>query len=216
MYTTDLAKLEAEKAGVSIPDEGTIRDYYDLRQQIAIYTADMRHTISLPQYSKPFMHAGRLVQIKHEEYDFGWGVVVNCQKRRLPNGAAEEFPPHESHALDVLLEIADGPSIGTKSNQSLPPGVRPIEKGEKSRMEVISVMLNCIQAISHIRVFLPKDLKSIDARNDIRKSLAEVTRRFPDGIALLDPIENMDIRDEGFKQLLRVSNLPREKFFAVN
>jgi ATP-dependent RNA helicase DOB1 len=205
-----------EQASISIPDEGTIRNYYDLRQQIATYTADMRSTISLPQYCMPFIQPGRLVQIKHEEYDFGWGVVVNCQKRRLPNNATEPFPDHESHALDVLLEIADGPSIGTKSNQALPPGVRPVEKGEKSRMEVISVMLNCMQAISHIRVFLPDDLKSVESRNGVKRSLAEVNKRFPDGIALLDPIENMNIQDEKFKQTLRVSNLPMNSFSVSN
>ncbi|KAK5015975.1 ATP-dependent RNA helicase mtr4 [Cryomyces antarcticus] len=33
--------------------------------------------------------------------------------------------------------------------------------------------------------------------------LEEVKRRFPDGIAVLDPIENMGITDESFKKLLR-------------
>jgi len=36
------------------------------------------------------------------------------------------------------------------------------------------------------------------------KSVKEVKRRFPDGIALLDPVENMGIVDEAFKKLLRV------------
>lgn len=191
---------------MDIPDEGTIRDYYDLRQQIAGYNDDMRHKISEPKYSVPFLNPGRLVQIKHEEYDFGWGAVVNFHKRKAPNNAAEEYPPHESHILDVLLRIADGPSIGKKANnQALPAGVRPAEDGEKTRMEVIPVTFNCIQAISHIRINLPNDLKSLESRNSVKRHLNEVSRRFPDGIALLDPIENMGITDESFKQLLRVS-----------
>jgi ATP-dependent RNA helicase DOB1 len=36
------------------------------------------------------------------------------------------------------------------------------------------------------------------------KSVDEVKRRFPDGVPLLDPIENMQIKDESFKKLLRV------------
>jgi ATP-dependent RNA helicase DOB1 len=52
---------------------------------------------------------------------------------------------------------------------------------------------------------LPTDLRSPDQRNNVRKGLEEVKRRFPDGIAILDPVENMGITDEGFKKLLRVS-----------
>jgi len=39
--------------------------------------------------------------------------------------------------------------------------------------------------------------------------LDEIKRRFPDGIAVLDPIENMGISDESFKKLLRVRSLSR-------
>lgn len=191
---------------MNIPDEGTIRDYYELRQQIATYTDDMRHVISHPDHSVPFLNAGRLVHIKHQEYDFGWGVVVNFHKRKPPNQAAEEYPPHESHILDVLLQIGDGSAIGKKvNNQDLPPGVRPAQEGEKTRMEVIPVTFNCIQAISHLRINLQNDLKSPEGRNDVKRKLSEISKRFPDGIALLDPIENMGITGENFKQLLRVS-----------
>jgi ATP-dependent RNA helicase DOB1 len=39
----------------------------------------------------------------------------------------------------------------------------------------------------------------------VKKALDEVAKRFPDGLALLDPIENMGIKDDSFKKLLRVS-----------
>lgn len=53
--------------------------------------------------------------------------------------------------------------------------------------------------------FLPNELKSTEQRNNVRKALSEVKKRFPDGIAILDPIENMNIKDDSFKRLLRVS-----------
>ncbi len=74
-------------------------------------------------------------------------------------------------------------------------------------MEVVPVVLNCLESIGHLRVFLPNELKSTDQRNAVRKALDEVKKRFPDGIAILDPIENMQIKDEAFKRLLRVSML---------
>jgi ATP-dependent RNA helicase DOB1 len=72
-------------------------------------------------------------------------------------------------------------------------------------MEVVPVILNCIESIGHLRVFLPNELKTADQKNSVRKALDEVKKRFPDGIAVLDPIENMNIKDESFKRLLRVS-----------
>jgi ATP-dependent RNA helicase DOB1 len=70
-------------------------------------------------------------------------------------------------------------------------------------MEVVPVLLSCIEAIAHVRIFLPKDLNPAEQRNTVRKSIEEVKRRFPDGIAVLDPIENMGITDDSFKKLLR-------------
>lgn len=61
--------------------------------------------------------------------------------------------------------------------------------------------------MSHVRLFLPKDLRPSDQRQAVYKSIQEVKARFPDGIPLLDPIENLGIKDEAFKKLVRVSNI---------
>jgi ATP-dependent RNA helicase DOB1 len=54
---------------------------------------------------------------------------------------------------------------------------------------------------------MPKDMKSREdiesVREQLLKSLKEVERRFPDGLPILDPIENMNITDDSFKKLLR-------------
>ena len=188
-----------------ISDEGTIREYYDLRQQLSTYTKDMRDVINHPNYSLQFMQPGRLVRIKHMDYDFGWGAVVNFTQRK-PNKdhKAEDITPQQSYIIDVLLQVADGALNGTRTHQDLPQGVRPALEGEKAKMEVVPILLSCVESLGHIRIFLPQDLKSPDQRNTVRKSLEEVQRRFPDGIAVLDPIENMGITDASFKKLLRV------------
>ncbi|PGH16470.1 hypothetical protein AJ79_01801 [Helicocarpus griseus UAMH5409] len=201
----ELAELEKEHAGMVITDEGTIREYYELRQNIATYTSDMQTVISHPSYSLKYMVSGRLVQIKYMDYDFGWGAVVNYKNRRPPQNAPnEEYPPHESYIVDVLMPIADGSSSITRKNvQPLPPGVRPAQAGEKVRLEVVPVLLTCVKAISHVRIKLPQDLKPPNVRSSLKKNIAEIQRRFPDGIPLLDPIEDMEINDDSFKKLLR-------------
>jgi ATP-dependent RNA helicase DOB1 len=65
-------------------------------------------------------------------------------------------------------------------------------------------MLSTLDGISHIRIYLPKDLRTNGSRETAWKSILEVQRRSPDGIPLLDPIENMDIKDEKFKALVKV------------
>lgn len=189
---------------MDIPDEATVEEYYQLRQKIGSYTKDMTHVISHPNYSLPFMQLGRLVRIRHNDLDFGWGAVVNFAKRRQGRDQVEPLKPHEQFVLDVLLPVADGSSSGTKTFHDLPPGIQPARDGDSTTIQVVPVLLTCLDSISHLRIFLPDDLKPQDQRQSVKKSLEEVHRRFPDGIAVLDPIENMGITDESFKSLLRV------------
>jgi len=200
----ELQRLDMEKQSIEIPDEAMVKEYYDLRQQLKNYTKDMRDVITHPNYCLQFMQSGRLVKIKHNEVDFGWGAVVNFTPRRAAKGQNnKEISPQHSYVVDVLLSVSSDASVGTQSTEDLPPGLRPPGPGEKGKMEVVPVVLSTIDSIGHIRIFLPPELKSAEQKNTVRKALEEVKRRFPDGIAILDPIENMGITDESFKKLLR-------------
>jgi ATP-dependent RNA helicase DOB1 len=200
----ELHDLQAERDSLEITDEAAIKEYYDLRQQLASYTKDMRDVVNHPNYCLQFMQPGRLLHVKYQDFDFGWGVVVKFTPRRAAKGqTSEDYPPQESYILDVLLLVSDGTAVGTRTHQALPPGVMPPAEGKKGKMEVVPILLSCIEAIGHVRIFLPKDLNPADQRNTVRKSLEEVKRRFPDGIAVLDPIDNMGITDDSFKKLLR-------------
>ncbi|RMZ66091.1 hypothetical protein GMOD_00005160 [Pyrenophora seminiperda CCB06] len=196
-----LEELEQEKANTNIVDEPAIRDYYNLRQQLDTHTKDMRDVIMQPNYCLQFLQGGRLVRIKYKDYDFGWGAVVAFTPRKGNKG--EVFPPHESYVVDVLLSVASDAKFAPSVNDGLPPGVRPPAAGDKGKMEVVPVVLNCIESIGHLRVFLPNELKSAEQKNNVHKVLSEIKKRFPDGIAILDPIENMNIKDDSFKKLLR-------------
>ncbi|KAK2749592.1 ATP-dependent RNA helicase mtr4 [Myotisia sp. PD_48] len=200
----ELDQLEIARSEMTIPDEATIRDYYDLRQQLEIYNGDMRHVITHPNYCKDFLQTGRPVLIKHEQYDFGWGLIVNFQERRPAKNQIEEYLPHESIIVDVLLNISADSSVKKgQLTQPLPPGIEPAKPGEKSQMEVVPVLLSCVQAISILKLPVPEELKNPRERRTAQRHLQEAVRRFPDGVPLLDPIENLNIRDESFKRLLR-------------
>lgn len=187
----------------TITDEATVKDYYNLRQQLDTHTNDMRDVIMHPNYCLQFLQAGRLVKVKFKEHDFGWGAVVAFTPRKANKG--EVLPPQQSYIVDILLPVSSDTKYVPQTNDGLPPGVRPPAPGDKGKMEVVPVVLNAIESIGHLRVFLPNELKSTEQKNSVRKALDEVKKRFPDGIAILDPIENMKITDDSFKRLLRVS-----------
>lgn len=199
----ELQQLENDKSEMVIEDEATIRSYYELRKQLDAYAEDMRMVIIHPNYCLQFMQPGRLVEIKQKEHNFGWGAVINFARRAQSKDSSEKLEPQEQWQLDVALSVADGPAVPTKATQTLPPGIRPAKEGEKSRVTIIPVLLNCVHKISHVRIFPPKDVTSQSELDKIQRSLVEVQRRFPDGLAALDPVENMNINDNSFKELLR-------------
>ena len=119
----------------------------------------------------------------------------------------DKLPDHEKYILDILLYCAVGSVLPKDRNNASATvgGIVPCAPGQKGVPLVVPVLLSTLEGISHIRIFMPKDIRSESARETLWKSVQEVHRRFPDGIALLDPIENMDIKDEKFKTLVNVS-----------
>ncbi len=67
-----------------IADESEVADYYEYRQQLDQMGSDFREVITHPTYSLPFLQPGRLVKVKYQNLDFGWGVLINYQKRLPP------------------------------------------------------------------------------------------------------------------------------------
>lgn len=197
----ELARLSVEFDAFPLEDEQSIGEYYDLRQQLDAYAQDVRDVVNHPNYCLPFLQSGRLVRVKNNNVDFGWGAVVSYSKRVVPKGVLIDYLPQESYLVDVLLWVSKD---STKSHKKgVEDDMRPASEDESGKMEIVSVVLSTLDGIGHLRIFLPKDIKSADQRLTVRKSISEVHKRFPDGIALLDPIENMKITDDTFKQLIR-------------
>ncbi|KAI5819517.1 rRNA-processing arch domain-containing protein [Pyronema omphalodes] len=208
----ELVELENEKVSMVIEDEATVREYYDLRQRLDQYGKDMRDVINHPSYCLKFMQPGRLVRIKYKGMEYGWGAVVNYQ-RRIVRGK-EELPPQESYIVDVLLQVAQDSPPASRTNPDLPAGLLPPAEGDEGKPEVIPVLLSCLDAISGVRIFLPTDLKPLDQRILTKKNIDEVKRRFGDGISILDPVESMKITDESFKALLRKIEVLESKILS--
>lgn len=93
-------------------------------------------------------------------------------------------------------------------------------------------MVQLLSALSSVRLYIPKDLKPLDNRQLMLKSIQvpwrrsrrapplpsphrfflkeplffrrqEVQKRFPDGIPLLDPVDDMGIKDPALKKIIQ-------------
>ncbi|CAN8104194.1 unnamed protein product [Discula destructiva] len=217
----ELIALQQEKDNMVILDESTVKEYYNLRNQLEDYTKDMISVIQHPNYCTEFLQPGRLVQIKTPSGDdFDWGVVINFTRRRSPAAGEPAHSPQESIFIDVLLRL-DGSSDEVRGRTLptkgvMPSGVRPFLENQSKycRFEVVPVLLNCVKAFGQIRLFVKGDLKTEQEKGTTGKNLEEAKRRFPDGIPILDPIENMGIHDDSFKKLMRKIEVLESKLLS--
>lgn len=81
----ELRAAEERKNAIVVPDEENVADYYEIRQQLDELHKDLRDVITHPTYSVPFLNPGRLVYISHNGVDFGWGIILNHQKKMPTN-----------------------------------------------------------------------------------------------------------------------------------
>ncbi|RUS33914.1 rRNA-processing arch domain-containing protein [Jimgerdemannia flammicorona] len=209
----ELYQLEQEKDLLIIARENDIAEYYDLRQQLDTYARDMRDVINHPNYCLPFLQPGRLVRVRHDDLDFGWGAIVSYQKRQNKWKHEQGAEAEAQYILDVLLYCSTGGTV-SKNADGTGTGVRPPNTGEKGELKVVPVLTATLDGLSHVRLFLPKDLRPLEQRQAVYKSIQEVKSRFPDGIPLLDPIENLGIKDEAFKKLVRKIEVLESKLLS--
>ncbi|OBZ78288.1 ATP-dependent RNA helicase mtr4 [Grifola frondosa] len=216
----ELQREEETKQSLVVPDEELVADYYEYRQQLDQMAADFRDVITHPSYVLPFCTPGRLVKVKYGKLDFGWGVIINYQKRLPPKNRpmpkAEEIPPHEQYILDVLLYCAAGSTLPKDRNTTTaaPDGILPCAPGQKGEPVVAPVMLSTLDAVSRLRMSLPNDIRALQARETVWKSLQEIQRRMPEGIPLLDPVQDMDIKDDKFKELVKKIDTMEQKLLS--
>ncbi|XP_062509279.1 exosome RNA helicase MTR4-like [Corticium candelabrum] len=193
--------LEHEQTAIVINDEKQAMAYYRIRQQLEKLKKELHAYITRPKYCLPFLQPGRLVRVVDGDCDFGWGCVVNFQKKSLKKG-------ENSHYIaEVLLYVVSehDPMMG-----KIP---KPAYSGDQGEMQVVPVSLSLLTALSTVRLYIPKDLRPKDARQTVFKSIQEVKRRFSGNLPLLDPVEDMNIKDNGFRKTVRKIESLEDRMF---
>ena len=195
---SEVDKLEKEHSEVFIENETESMTYYRIRLQLEKLSKQLEEFIHMPKYCLPFMQPGRVVKVRNGQQEFGWGVVVSFQKKQPKPAQPLDREPEPEFVVDVLL------NCDKSSLQSAVVRPRPATDDEKNNeMSVVPVLMKLITTISSVRLFLPDNLRSLDNRQSTLRSLEEVHRRFPNGIPVLDPVEDMNIRDERLKSIVQ-------------
>ena len=138
------------------------------------------------------------MQVKNDEHNFDWGIIVNFRKK-----ASEK--DNSPLIVDVLLNLSKSSTDGTPI---------PCSEDEDGEIEVVPVLHTLISKISSLRIFYPKDLRPLDHRKSVLRTIEEVKKRFPNGPPLLSPITDMKINEMEFQDIVKKIEIMEKELFA--
>jgi ATP-dependent RNA helicase DOB1 len=179
IYEQRLEQLQVE-------EEDSVREYYSIVKQLQVLQKDKKDVMTQPAFVVPFLQSGRVILVEN----FGWGVIVNFHK----TGVKDIKVQAPSHILDVLL-------LGKMGIE----GPEPCSE-EEGDVLVCPIQLTMIDGLSSVRIHLPQELKTSDARKGVWKIIKEVKKRFNDNVPMLDGVKDMRITDDSFLKLEKVFN----------
>lgn len=213
----ELLRLQAERDAIVVPNEPAVAEYCNLVRNEEELQGRMRIFVTQARIATPFLTPGRLLRIRDGDTEWGWSVVVNCQRARRPTFAigvpaadaadAAAAPSDEQVVVDALVPCSRDTPVGKPS---------PAAAGAPFELRVLSIALSCVHSISSARLYIPKDLRSREVRDTVAERLREVHRRMAGAVPLLHPVDDMRITDTGFLDMLaqskelqaRITSLP--------
>ncbi|KAL6839316.1 hypothetical protein ACP4OV_030988 [Aristida adscensionis] len=200
-----IMELESERNSMVIEEEESLKDYYDLLQQYKSLKKDVRDIVISPKYVLPFLQPGRLVRIQYNtdepstcsiDENVTWGVLINFEK--VKSHGEDRRPEDSDYTVDVLTRC----SVNKDNSGKKTMKVIPLK--ERGEPVVVSLPLSQIDGLSSIRMYIPKDLLPVEARENTLRKVEEVLSRFgKDGVPLLDPEEDMKVQSKSFRKATR-------------
>ncbi|KAG2608847.1 DExH-box ATP-dependent RNA helicase DExH9-like [Panicum virgatum] len=200
-----IKELESDRNSMVIEEEESLKDYYDLLQQYKSLKKDVRDIVLSPKHVLPFLQPGRLVRILYSTYESAtfsidenvtWGIIINFEK--VKSNGEDRRPEDSDYTVDVLTRC----SVSKDSSGKKTMKIIPLK--ECGEPVVISLPLSQIDGLSSIRMYIPKDLLPVEARENTLRKVEEVLSRFAkDGVPLLDPEEDMKVQSKSFRKATR-------------
>ncbi|KAK4257491.1 hypothetical protein QN277_007070 [Acacia crassicarpa] len=202
--------LEEEKESIVIEEEDKLKDYYNLLEQYRLLNREVRDIVLSPRYCLPFLQPGRLVSLQCSTSDedlalpfiedqVTWGLVINFESIKSVSGDNASIKPEDAnYTVDVLTRcMVRKEKFGKKI-------VKIVPIKELGEPVIVSVPISQINTMSSLRLYIPKDLLSLEARENMLKKVSETLSRFSDkGLPLLDPEEDMKVHSNSYKKASR-------------
>ncbi|CAI2734028.1 unnamed protein product [Schistosoma spindalis] len=208
MYN-ELNELRATYASTVVDDEESVESYHQIQLCFDELVGQQWQYIRRPQYIVPFLQPGRLVKIVVQSISYGWGAVINLKKRQRKDRSST---PESFYILDCLLctnpsrsnadeSGCDVPSGNVVDNSEISNSVTATSSDTSSMAEIIPVRLDCVVGISAVRLVVPNDLRSKEARQGVLNAIEKVKIRMGGSLPVLDPIADMHISDPRFLEV---------------
>ena len=171
-----------------------------------------------PENVMPFMVPGRLIHVKTDKDDWGWGILVSFSKQRINTKNKDLFKKaakfmkiddiqqknESTFVLDVYLYSKDR----LTSDVFLQPG-NPLK--QDGRLGIIPVVMHTstIKAISTIQLNLPHNHRDADNFKTVELMYMELLKRFDQGKTLktLHPIKDMEIEYDADEDKMDINKL---------
>lgn len=215
-----LARTREERDQIVIKNEEEVAEYYYLSRALVKLKEDFLAIRNKPEHVVRFLNGGRLVKVYTKpsatslgggdasastKAQWDWGVIVNFTTKNAADSTSAN-PDTVVHVLLNCLTSSTGATNPDGTTAELPSpapiGTMGLTSATTCEMKICPVPLEMLDLVSSLRVYIPKDLRSLESRQSVGKSVKEVLRRFPQGVPLLDPLEDMDIKDEAFARII--------------
>ena len=227
--TFDSQADEFEESARKIVVEGSeiVGQYYGLVKQLDMVKRSIMECVNQPEFVLPFLQPGRLVRVAEGgmgdgRRDWGWGTVV-CQRKKLGTGSGGNAGKNAKDSdkpmwtIEVMVrcrkseeekkEEKEGGEEKGIGSWMVTDDLTPYEGSDAGPkgwvVKIHTLELSSICEISAVKIVLPQDAKLKSSRKTVGKSLREVVKRFPQGLPLLDPVEDMKVNMEQMKTLLK-------------
>jgi ATP-dependent RNA helicase DOB1 len=228
LVQAETAESQAETVNLGSDEKSQLADeYYQMDQQLLLTRRKISKIVRKPEYVLKFLQApGRFLDVTIDGNEYGWGVLASCKKKNGSGsggdaGRLASLTNPAEYTLEILLNCVDrhfdskeskgkGAEEDAENSSLLWRGAtqtcRPATNNDEKKivsMRVFTIGLTSIDRLSAVRIFIPQDVTTPEARNKVAMSVKEVEKRFPEGIPLLDPIGDLGIKDEAFQTHLQ-------------
>lgn len=203
--------------------EELVSQYFGMDHQLIVTRKKITKILQQPQYILKFLQPGRLVNVVIDDETYGWGVIVSY-KKKLGKGSGGDagrlasFSSVPDYSLDIIIACVDrhfdddgakGREEDVENAKLLWQGTtrtcRPVNDSSDKGLvswRIFTVELDTLDKLSAIKIVLPQDCTTQEARNKVGLLVKMAASRFESGLPLLDPVADLGIKDDEFHTLL--------------